>query len=167
MLFTISSITERCYNFILFNPLVRRVLSPTSLKTRRVRERIGRWGERLALRTITAAGLIPVSVNWRSHRGEVDIIALDRRSLVIIEVKTRYASSKKSYAAIKAINHSKRRMLAKTHQGFRRNHGPLLRRYAVRHSRFDAIEVYYSRTKFGFFQLKEIRWHKGLSVGLN
>jgi hypothetical protein len=47
---------------------------------------------------------------------------------------------------------------------FERNNGPLCRRYAVHHRRIDAIEVYYTRTKFGFLKISEVRWHRSLAL---
>jgi putative endonuclease len=127
------------------------------------RARVGRWGEKIALRAIRQAGLIPLKTNWRARRGEVDIIAFDRRTLVIVEVKTRHASLKKHYTALQAVHAHKRKMLAKTGLAFARNNGPLLRRYAIHYRRLDAIEVYYRRTRLGFLKPTEVLWHRAIS----
>lgn len=50
---------------------------------------LGQQGEQLAADFLTAAGLEILERNWRCNRGEIDIVALDGRTLVICEVKTR------------------------------------------------------------------------------
>lgn len=59
--------------------------------------RIGRIGEQLAARHLTALGMTIVDRNWRAcHpqlRGELDLIARDGGTLVVCEVKTRRRAS--------------------------------------------------------------------------
>jgi len=50
---------------------------------------LGRYGERLAVRHLTDAGLEIVARNWRCSDGELDIVARDGPVLVFCEVKTR------------------------------------------------------------------------------
>jgi putative endonuclease len=152
----LNQLIRRCLNLLGSLPLLNRYLV-------KPRQRIGRWGESVALQTIARSGLIPLHRNWRASRGELDIIAIDHRTLVIIEVKTRHTSLKRHYAAIQAVHTKKRKMLAKTGYSFARNNGPLCRRLAIRNRRIDAIEVYYSRTRFGFLRVVEVLWHKSLS----
>ncbi|RLL69090.1 YraN family protein [Streptomyces sp. Z26] len=52
---------------------------------------LGRYGEDLAARRLRETGMAVLERNWRCADGEVDIIARDRDSLVICEVKTRRA----------------------------------------------------------------------------
>ena len=49
----------------------------------------GKQGEALALRYIKDKGYEVLATNWRYRRSEVDIIAMDQKILVFIEVKTR------------------------------------------------------------------------------
>ena len=49
----------------------------------------GRIGEAWAACALRAAGYRILDRRWRSYRGEVDIIALDRDGFAFIEVKTR------------------------------------------------------------------------------
>ncbi|PTH84133.1 YraN family protein [Streptomyces sp. A244] len=54
------------------------------------RSAMGKYGEGLAARRLTEAGLTVLERNWRSGRtGEIDIVARDGDVLVICEVKTR------------------------------------------------------------------------------
>jgi putative endonuclease len=50
---------------------------------------VGRYGEDVAARHLSDAGLVVLARNWRSRRGEIDIIARDGDVLVVCEVKTR------------------------------------------------------------------------------
>jgi len=50
---------------------------------------LGQQGEELAAKFLIEAGLSVVGRNWRCTLGEIDIVALDGRTLVICEVKTR------------------------------------------------------------------------------
>lgn len=50
---------------------------------------LGKLGESLALGFLTGKGFHIREVNWRRHRAEVDMIAMDGDILVFVEVKTR------------------------------------------------------------------------------
>ncbi|MFF2534466.1 MULTISPECIES: YraN family protein [Streptomyces] len=50
---------------------------------------LGRYGEDLAARLLTDAGMAVIERNWRCRAGEVDIVARDGDALVFCEVKTR------------------------------------------------------------------------------
>ncbi len=49
----------------------------------------GKKGEALAVRFLTSKGYTILETNWRNNHKEIDIIAMDRDELVIVEVKTR------------------------------------------------------------------------------
>lgn len=49
----------------------------------------GAQGEDLAARYLRNQGLVLLSRNWRCHEGELDLVATDRRKLIVCEVKTR------------------------------------------------------------------------------
>lgn len=53
------------------------------------RQKLGRWGERLAAKHLESEGYIVVERNWRCRRGEIDLIARGGKVLVFVEVKTR------------------------------------------------------------------------------
>jgi putative endonuclease len=50
---------------------------------------VGAYGERLAARYLAESGMQILDRNWRCDQGEIDIVAMDERALVIVEVKTR------------------------------------------------------------------------------
>ncbi|UQX90008.1 YraN family protein [Jatrophihabitans telluris] len=55
----------------------------------KLKDALGRYGERVAARCLTDAGLEILERNWRCPRGEIDIVAREGDTLVICEVKTR------------------------------------------------------------------------------
>ena len=55
----------------------------------RVKDEVGRFGEQLAADHLIAAGMRILVRNWRCPDGELDIVAVDGRALVFVEVKTR------------------------------------------------------------------------------
>jgi putative endonuclease len=50
---------------------------------------LGRLGEQLAVEHVLDRGFEVLDRNWRCRWGELDIVALDRGQVVVIEVKTR------------------------------------------------------------------------------
>ncbi|MFE9678736.1 YraN family protein [Streptomyces sp. NPDC006259] len=60
------------------------------MNTDLARGALGRYGEELAARRLTDAGMTVLERNWRCGRtGEIDIVARDGDVLVVCEVKTR------------------------------------------------------------------------------
>ena len=50
---------------------------------------MGRYGEELAARHLTGAGMALLDRNWRCREGEIDLVLRDGDALVVCEVKTR------------------------------------------------------------------------------
>ena len=50
---------------------------------------LGKRGEKIAQVFLTEKGYRILHVNWRHRKAEIDIIAMDRNTLVFVEVKTR------------------------------------------------------------------------------
>ncbi len=59
----------------------------------RAKDALGRYGENLAADYLRRQGMDILARNWRCATGELDIIARDRSSLVICEVKTRRSTA--------------------------------------------------------------------------
>ena len=53
------------------------------------RQKLGRWGERLAERYLVQQGFKVLARNWRCRLGEIDLVLRDGDTLVACEVKTR------------------------------------------------------------------------------
>ena len=50
---------------------------------------LGAYGERIAADHLVASGLVILDRNWTCRFGEIDLVARDGSTLVIVEVKTR------------------------------------------------------------------------------
>lgn len=70
------------------------------------KDELGRRGEQLAAEYLERAGLRILDRNWRCETGELDIVALERRVLVVCEVKTR--SGVRYGSPLEAVSHRKR-----------------------------------------------------------
>jgi putative endonuclease len=96
--------------------------------------RRGELGERAAKRHLQKLGLKFLTANFRSARGEIDLIFRDDDCLVFVEVKTRSSEDWTRPAA--AVNARKRRLLSQTALDYLCR----LRNPAVK-IRFDIVEV--------------------------
>lgn len=96
--------------------------------------RRGELGERAARKFLTQKGLKFLTANFRSSRGEVDLVFRDTDCLVFVEVKAR--SSEDWVRPAAAVNTRKRRLLSQTALDYLR----LLKNPPVR-VRFDIVEV--------------------------
>ena len=94
----------------------------------------GRLGERAAKRHLRRRGLKFLAANFRSARGEIDLIFRDGDCLVFVEVKAR--SSEEWTRPAAAVNAHKRRLLSQTALDYLR----LLKNPEVK-IRFDIVEV--------------------------
>lgn len=72
----------------------------------------GRAGEDYARRLLLSNGYKIITSNFRSKFGEIDIVALEKDTLVFVEVKTRW--SRKYGLPEEAVTPSKIRKIAKT-----------------------------------------------------
>ena len=98
-------------------------------------EKPGMAGEAVAAEYLEGKGMRILERNFRYRRGEVDIIALDKETLVFAEVKT---WSKYGIDALEqAINIKKQRKIAETSKYFL----SLNRKYIYMSIRFDVLFV--------------------------
>lgn len=96
--------------------------------------RRGELGERAAKKFLQRAGLKFLAANFRSVRGEIDLIFRDGDCLAFVEVKAR--SSEEWTRPAAAVDAHKRRLLSQTALDYLR----LLKNPEVR-IRFDIVEV--------------------------
>jgi putative endonuclease len=96
--------------------------------------RHGELGERAARRQLQRQGLKFLTANFRSPRGEIDLVCRDGDCLVFVEVKTR--SSEEWTRPAAAVNAERRRRLTRCALDYLR----LLRNPPVK-LRFDIVEV--------------------------
>jgi putative endonuclease len=96
--------------------------------------RRGKLGERAAKKHLQKLGLKFLTANFRSERGEIDLIFRDADCLVFVEVKTR--SSEEWARPAAAVDARKKRLLSQTALDYLRR----LRNPQVK-IRFDIVEV--------------------------
>ena len=96
--------------------------------------RRGELGERAAKKFLQKQGLKFLAANFRSERGEIDLIFRDGDCLAFVEVKTRSSEDWSRPAA--AVNAERRRRLSQCALDYLR----LLKNPAVK-IRFDIVEV--------------------------
>ena len=95
---------------------------------------LGRAGEKKAVEFLKDEGYKIVTQNFKTHFGEIDIIAKDGETVVFVEVKTR--SSDEYGAPSEAVNFKKREKYFLVATEYLRNNNLL-----DAMSRFDVIEI--------------------------
>ena len=70
---------------------------------------LGRSGEQAAADYLESCGLRILDRNWRCAVGEIDIVAVDRRTLVVVEVKSRTGT--RCGSPLEAVTRAKRARL--------------------------------------------------------
>ncbi len=96
--------------------------------------RVGRLGERAAKKRLRRQGLKFLTANFRSERGEIDLVFRDHDCLVFVEVTTRSSEEWERPAA--AVDKERRQRLTRAGLDYLR----LLRNPKVK-VRFDIVEV--------------------------
>ena len=97
------------------------------------RHALGRRGEDLAARHLEGLGYQVVARNLTNAIGELDLVALDGRVVVLVEVKTR---SRIGRAPAEAVDFRKQRKLTMTAALFLKDP-----KWHDRPARFDVVEV--------------------------
>jgi putative endonuclease len=89
---------------------------PAVEKNQHTPHALGKSGERIALRYLEDKKYKILARNFRLFRGEIDIIAIDRKILVFVEVKTR--KSIDFGLPEESVTSSKQKQIKKIAQGF-------------------------------------------------
>ena len=95
----------------------------------------GRRGEDLACRHLESQGLELLERNYRCRAGEIDLVMLEGRTLVLVEVRSRTSATHGSAAATVGSRKQRRFTLAARHLMLTR---PQYRRLATR---FDVVAI--------------------------
>ena len=90
---------------------------------------LGKEGEQAAVSYLEGRGFLILDRNWRCADGEIDIVAADRRTLVICEVKTR--SGVRFGTPLEAISRPKARRLRRLAVAWARQSGSFFERIRV------------------------------------
>lgn len=112
------------------------------------KDALGRRGEQVAAEYLERAGLRILDRNWRCAEGEIDIVAAERRVLVVCEVKTR--SGTRYGSPLEAITRSKRARLRRLAIRWLVAHGVIFDEV-----RIDAIGLL--RDQAGHYQVEHVR----------
>jgi len=96
---------------------------------------LGKKGEEQAVKALETAGMSIIARNIRSKHGEIDIVALDKETIVFIEVKTWsvYSIEELQYS----LNFKKQRRIIETAKYFLSAH----REYNKMAIRFDVVFI--------------------------
>ncbi|MFQ5852438.1 MAG: YraN family protein [Candidatus Binatia bacterium] len=95
---------------------------------------LGKEGERIAERYLKKKGFTLLERNYRCPVGELDLIALDRRVVVFVEVKTR--SDHRFGTPLESVQRRKQQKMIRTALYFLSRH-----RLHDREARFDVIGI--------------------------
>jgi putative endonuclease len=107
------------------------------------RQKIGRRAEQLVAERLAGAGWEIVERNTRTRFGELDIVALDRRTLVFVEVKAgRQGAAFGPERPVLAVDRRKQRQVRRLAAAWMGERRRTLRWDEVR---FDAVGVIFDR----------------------
>ena len=95
---------------------------------------LGSYGEKLAVDYVRGIKYDVLSRNYRCNLGEIDIIAMDAKTLVFIEVKTR--SSLRYGSGLESVNYKKQRRIRKVATSYLNKN-----RVTFSQIRFDVIDI--------------------------
>ena len=101
----------------------------------RHRQLAGRIGERAAERHLAGAGYVILARNYRCSLGEVDLVALERRTVVFVEVKARRGAA--AGAPLEVVSAHQRRRIIRAAAHYLGRHG-----LQDRLVRFDVVGVW-------------------------
>ncbi|MBX3026332.1 YraN family protein [bacterium] len=100
----------------------------------RERQTAGRAGQDAAERWLRRAGYVILARNYRCAAGEIDLVALDRRVVVFVEVKTR---RRPLLSPLDAVTASQQRRIVSAATDYLSRH-----RLSGRPLRFDLVGVW-------------------------
>ncbi len=112
----------------------------------------GTEGEQKALWYLRKKGYVPVTKNFATVRGEIDLVMLDGEELVFVEVKTMTEKARELFGApAEKVTQKKREHLTRAAQIFLNEHRQLA---AERYVRFDVLEVTFYQKSIAFHHIK-------------
>ena len=112
------------------------------------KQKTGSEGENIATKYLQQNGYTVLERNFSCNQGEIDIIALDNKEIVFVEVKTR---TNTNYGlASEAVNRQKREHLKRTIKYYIH-----LRNLEDEYIRIDVIEIYIKNKKAYINHIKQ------------
>lgn len=113
-----------------------------------VNKETGKLGEDIAVHYLKQNGYVILDRNFECRQGEIDIIALDKKEIVFIEVKTR--TSNKYGAPSEAVNKIKQKHMLQTIKYYL-----YIRNLSDEFIRIDVIEVYIKNNVYKVNHIKQ------------
>ena len=110
---------------------------------------LGNTGENLAANYLKSKGYVILEQNFSCRQGEIDIVCLDKKEIVFVEVKTRTNTNYGMPA--EAVNNIKKKHIvncAKYYVYLNNLHNEFIR--------FDIIEIYINNNKYKVNHLKQV-----------
>ena len=98
------------------------------------RQELGALGERHAARLLRGKGYRLLEANYRTPRGELDLIARDGDTLIFVEIRTR--TSEDTLTPLSSVDERKQQHIVRTARAYLR-----ARRLPECPCRFDVVEV--------------------------
>jgi putative endonuclease len=119
-----------------------------SVRSTRAKDVLGRDGEQAAVEYLEKQGFRILDRNWRCAEGELDIVAVDRRVFVAVEVKTR--SSTRFGTPLEAVGRAKQLRLRRLAVTWLNAHGVHFEQVRV-----DVVGLMYEGT--GGYTIRHVR----------
>ncbi len=113
-----------------------------------IKKEIGNFGEKIAEQYLKQKGYIILDKNFECRQGEIDIIALDKKEIVFVEVKTR--RSNKYGTPSEAVNKIKQKHMLQTIKYYL-----YIRNLTEEFIRIDVIEVYIKDNEYKVNHIKQ------------
>jgi len=111
----------------------------TWLRHRRTPHTLGQRGETAAARYLRKQGYVIVARSQQEQLGEIDIVAVDDRTVVFVEVKTRESTA--AGLPTEAVDADKQKRLTRLALGYLRRHDLL-----ENDARFDVVSILWPAT---------------------
>lgn len=112
-------------------------------------QEIGKLGEELATKYLKQNKYVILDRNFRCKQGEIDIIAIDSKQIIFVEVKTRtnllYGNPSEAVNRVKRLHIKK----AANYYLYKNN----IKKIPIR---FDVIEIYLKKQKYKIHHIKQI-----------
>ena len=113
-----------------------------------VNKETGKLGEDIAVHYLKQNGYVILDRNFECRQGEIDIIALDKKEIAFIEVKTR--TSNKYGTPSEAVNKIKQKHMLQTIKYYL-----YIRNLSDEFIRIDVIEVYIKNNVYKVNHIKQ------------
>ena len=114
-----------------------------------LKHEIGKFGEDIAINYLEKLGYKIIERNFMAKQGEIDIIAMDKKELVFIEVKTR---TNDIYGhPVEAVNFFKQKHWLNTVKYYL-----YINHMENEFVRFDVIEVYLNKNSYRVNHIKQV-----------